>query len=393
SAALLPGSSPDWWNARRARYLTQKKGLLPSTSEGCIVYWMSRDQRAEDNWACLYARHLAYEAGVPLRVVFNLMPRFLEATIRHFGFMLRGLQEVEAAFRAKGIPFHLLSGDPVENVPAFAAEHGALAVVCDMSPLRVPASWSRAVAARLDAGSPARPLIQVDAHNIVPVWEASDKQEYAARTIRPKIHALLADFFTDIPPLPPADASPSEEGTNGGAGSSGDSESSGGGGTSGGGGGGGTSGGGGGGFVVLPDPVDWEAAEQSLEVDRTVTEVTWLTPGAAAGKVTLDCFIADRLDAFADSRNNPNVEACSGLSPYLHFGQVGAQRAALEVKRRGARRASESIASFIEEAVVRRELADNFCFYNDKYDRIDGAAGWAQDSLQQHAADPRERLY
>src|SRR5687767_11207901 len=111
---------------------------------------------------------------------------------------LPGLEETEASLRAKRIPFHLLRGDAAETVPAFAKEHKAVAVVCDMSPLRVPKQWTAAVAAALQADS--TPLFQVDAHNVVPVWVASDKQEHGARTIRSKIHKLL-DFLTDFPEL------------------------------------------------------------------------------------------------------------------------------------------------------------------------------------------------
>lgn len=125
------------------------------------MYWMSRDQRAQDNWAALYASQLAERQQVPLVVVFNLVPRFLEATVRQFGFLLRGLREVESDLRARHVPFHLLMGKPEDNLPAFAREHRASAVVCDMSPLRVPMNWAREVATRLEADN--TPLFQVSA--------------------------------------------------------------------------------------------------------------------------------------------------------------------------------------------------------------------------------------
>ena len=69
------------------------------------------------------------------------------------------------------------------------------------------------------------------------------------------------------------------------------------------------------------------------------------------------------------------------------------QRAILRV-REFRSKAKESVEAFIEEAVVRRELADNFCFYNqDHYDSIKGANDWAQKTLQDHAQDKREYLY
>ena len=63
-----------------------------SAGNGGVVYWMSREQRVEDNWALLYAQEVAADRQVPLAVVFNLVDGFLGATIRQFGFMLKGLQ-------------------------------------------------------------------------------------------------------------------------------------------------------------------------------------------------------------------------------------------------------------------------------------------------------------
>ena len=48
---------------------------------------------------------------------------------------------------------------------------------------------------------------------------------------------------------------------------------------------------------------------------------------------------------------------------------------------------------FIEEAVVRSELSDNFCFYNPNYDSIEGGSDWARKTLQDHAKDKREYVY
>ena len=82
----------------------------------------------------------------------------------------------------------------------------------------------------------------------------------------------------------------------------------------------------------------------------------------------------------------------SGLSPYYHFGQLAAQRAALEVKKH-KKAAPESVDSFLEESIVRRELSDNFCFYEDNYDSLSCASGWARESLAKHAKDKREHVY
>merc|ERR1719231_1681830 len=103
-------------------------------------------------------------------------------------------------------------------------------------------------------------------------------------------------------------------------------------------------------------------------------------------------FCSSRLKLFADKRNDPNVRALSDLSPYYHFGQISPQRVALLVKEH-SKSNPNGTAAFLEESIVRRELADNFCFYQPQYDSLDGAAQWARDSLMLHASDKREHVY
>ena len=130
---------------------------------GPVVYWMSRDQRAADNWALLFAQEMALDAKVPLGVVFALDPSYPPATRRSLGFLLRGLAESARDLGEKGIPFFLLEGPPGQTVPNFASRIGAGAVFCDFDPLRAKTAWKNRVAESL-----ACPLLEVDAHNIVP---------------------------------------------------------------------------------------------------------------------------------------------------------------------------------------------------------------------------------
>uniref|UniRef100_A0ACB8FBH4 Uncharacterized protein n=1 Tax=Sphaerodactylus townsendi TaxID=933632 RepID=A0ACB8FBH4_9SAUR len=195
-ARTAPSVAEFKYNKKRVRLLSQESEL----KEGGlgILYWMSRDQRVQDNWALLYAQRLALKQKLPLHVCFCLVPKFLDATIRHFGFMLKGLKEVAEECQELDIPFHLLSGIAKDVLPSFVTKHSIGGVVTDFAPLRVPMQWVQDVRERLP---PDVPFVQVDAHNIVPCWVASDKQEYAARTIRRKIHDRLAEFLTEFPPV------------------------------------------------------------------------------------------------------------------------------------------------------------------------------------------------
>lgn len=310
---------------------------------GPVIYWMSRDQRTEDNWALLYAADQARQRETGLIVVFCLAPVFLDATIRQYGYMLKGLVQVEAGLRLRNIPFFLRLGDAAATLPPLVRDLDAGLLVTEFSPLRVKRLWTEEVLRNVSI-----PVHEVDAHNIVPCREASDKQEYAARTIRQKIHRRIEEFLTEFPKLPRFS------------------------------------------HPASTTAVDWDAARQSLRVNMNVTEVDWLRPGENAARKTLDAFIRQRLPEYG-KRNDPNAPVLSNLSPYLHFGQISAQRAALEVMRNSA--AAESREAFLEELIIRRELADNFCWYNPDYDTVAGFPDWARKTLEKHRSDRREYLY
>ncbi|XP_058063190.1 deoxyribodipyrimidine photo-lyase [Anopheles bellator] len=332
---------------KRVRVLSTAK--VVDESKQAILYWMSRDVRVQDNWAFLYAQKLAFKNELPLFVCFNLVPKFLEATIRHFKFLLWGLEEVARECEKLNIQFVLLRGNAAENVPAFVKKHKIGCVVCDFSPLRVPMQWVDDVAKALPMEVP---LCQVDAHNIVPVWVTSEKQEYAARTIRNKVNGHLAAYLT---PFPPVIKHPHTS-------------------------------------RFVAKPIDWPRVIESLEVDRSVDEVEWATPGYVAGVRMLQSFVEKRLSKFDGKRNDPTENALSQLSPWFHFGQLSVQRAILAVKSYGKRH-TDGVAAFCEEAIVRRELSDNFCFYNKNYDNLRGANEWARKSLDDHRKDKRTYCY
>ncbi|CAG1021048.1 hypothetical protein MTYM_00717 [Methylococcales bacterium] len=161
---------------------------------GPVVYWMSRDQRAGDNWALIFAQELALQNKVAMAVVFCLVPRFLDAGESHYRFMLKGLQETEKALQKRNIPFFLLAGSPDREIPHFIKRCRVGALVTDFNPLKIKQGWNDTVAQNIGI-----PFYEVDAHNIVPCWIASTKQEYGAYTLRPKIHRLLPEFFVEYP--------------------------------------------------------------------------------------------------------------------------------------------------------------------------------------------------
>ncbi len=313
---------------------------------GPVVYWMSRDQRVRDNWALLYAQELALERNAPLVVVFALAAEFLGAMPRQYSFMLRGLAGVKERLASLNISFVLLVGIPEQQIARFIEENDVALLVTDFDPLRIKRAWKRAVCDTIHI-----PFYEVDTHNIVPCWKTSQKQEYGAFTIRPKIRHLLSEYLEGFPDVT---RHPFAWGSSSGS-------------------------------------IDWAAVEGSLGVDKRVGGVGWLVPGETEAMTALHSFSATGLSEYDRDRNDPCKRGQSDFSPYLHFGQLSAQRVALEIENRGVM--DDAKAAFLEELIIRRELSDNFCFYNDVYDRFEGFPLWARKSLNEHREDHRPYIY
>ncbi len=330
--------SPD---SRRIRNLNAKPDR-----DGPVIYWMSRDQRVSHNWALICACWKANELCKPVEVIFTLSSSFLGAPRRHYDFMLRGLAGVEAALSSMGIPLTILQGDPAHAASEHAAKIEAGSVITDFSPLKLTRAWKETASGLLPCS-----LYEVDAHNIVPCWLASPKQEFAARTIRPKLNALLDTFLTEFPDPNPRFQTP----------------------------------------VVDRPAIDWDRLAAGIETDESIMPVDWLEPGEQAAGKQLQSFIEHGLHGYAKSRNDPNSGCVSRLSPYLHYGQISAQQVALSILRSGAD--PQNLDAFVEELFVRRELAENYCFRNERYDGFDGLPDWSKASLLEHAGDSRDYVY
>lgn len=309
---------------------------------GSVVYRTSRDQRARDNRALVAAKKLADKTNSKLYVAFCLQNDFLGAGDRQFDFMLRGLRETIEDFSALNLAFAILEGEPKNEIPKFLKEIEAGAIFTDFDPLKIKRYWQKEVADKIEI-----PFYEVDAHNIVPCRIASSKQEYGAYTIRPKIKKALPEFLEDFPEIESHRANDKTE-------------------------------------------VNKITSRSLGIIDRRLSKAVPydFVPGAKAAKETLRKFIGERLQRYPEESNDPNSVAISDLSPYLHFGQISAQRVALEVSESEA--SQEAKDAFLEQLIVRRELADNFCCYNQNYDDFSGFPSWAQATLNKHRDDIRE---
>jgi deoxyribodipyrimidine photo-lyase len=130
-----------------------------------------------------------------------------------------------------------------------------------------------------------------------------------------------------------------------------------------------------------------------LSIDRSVAPVTrFFKGGSSQGKARFGEFIKKKFDRYVQNRNQPQTDDISHMSAYLHFGQLSPLYLALQIKAAGSR-LNEAQAAYLEELIVRRELAMNFVNYNPDYDSFACLPPWARKTLKHHQKDQREHVY
>jgi deoxyribodipyrimidine photo-lyase len=326
--------------------VTTRKAGPPDPDGSCVVYWMQRAQRVLDNPAL----NTAIEAGNILRkpvvIFFGLVPNYPNANLRSYSFLVQGLGDIREGLRQKNVGF-VLRRWPDHELNQFCEEVRPCLVVGDENPLREPERWRQVVADRLRV-----PFWTVDADVIVPSTLLL-REQYAARTIRPRVRALLPEFLT--PPGNPKARVPWQQPKE---------------------------------LQSLAVGADLLAG---FPIDTSVQPVANFRGGSRAALTSLARFVRDRLAGYATQRNHPDVDGTSQLSPYLHFGHIGPHTVALAAKNASA--PGPDGEAFLEELIVRRELAVNFVKFNANYDRLPAAEPWALRTLKEHRRDEREHIY
>ena len=122
-----------------------------------------------------------------------------------------------------------------------------------------------------------------------------------------------------------------------------------------------------------------------------LTEFRNLTSDKIEVDLVLEYFIKNKLQYYSENKNNPSTDAISGLSKYLNLGFISSQRIALEVIRSDVKDINKE--TFLEELIIRKELADNFCLYSKSFKDFSDIPNWAKMSLNNHRLDIRPYLY
>jgi deoxyribodipyrimidine photo-lyase len=326
--------------------VTVRRGGAPDADGLSVVYWMQRAQRAADNPALDAAIEIGNRLGKPVVAFFGLHPFVERANLRHYHFLAEGLAAIEEGLRRRGVAF-ALRPHPDHRIAAFAEEVRAAIVIGDENPLRQQESWRARAASALRV-----PLWTVDADVIVPS-KLLEKEHYAARTIRPRILARLEEFLAPARETAAHAPWPRRR-------------------------------------LPMSQPATIDVL-RGLPVDRSAGPVSGFPGGTAEGRRRLRRLLRTRLAAYAEERSHPESAGTSELSPYLHFGHIGPREVARAVRDSGG--APETVAAFLDQLVIRRELAVNFVRFNESYDRLAGCERWARETLARHRRDPRRYRY
>eukprot|EP00116_Pleurobrachia_bachei_P005365 sb/3465627/ len=140
------------------------------------------------------------------------------------------------------------------------------------------------------------------------------------------------------------------------------------------------------------EDINWEEVHNSVVVDEEVKPIELFRPGAKYGYAQMNAFFSNDLHRYKEKRNDPSVNAISDLSPWLHAGHISAQRVIIEANYY-QKQFPRSVEKFIDETVTWSEMSDNYCYYNENYDNINGAPDWARETLEKHASDERQWVY
>jgi len=360
----------------------QRANDAPVRADGkYVLYWMTAARRARWNVALDRAVELARELDRPLVVLEALRAGYRWASDRFHRFVLDGMADNERAFEGTGVLYHpYVEPEPDAGrglLEALAAE--ACAVVTDDYPSfflpRMTASVAGRLAVRLEIvdGNGLLPLRATDQ----PFARAFDFRRFLQRELRPWLdRAPRRDpLRTELRPRRRLPAGIAERWPRADA-------------------------------ALLAGGA---SALAELPIDHGVPPVPY-AGGARAGRGVLRRFLDERLAGYDDGRNQPDEDSASGLSPYLHFGHVGAHEVFHAVaeqegwsvddvaktasgKRAGWWGMGADAEAFLDQLVTWRELGFHFCARRADHERYESLPDWARATLAKHAGDPRPHVY
>jgi deoxyribodipyrimidine photo-lyase len=320
-----------------------------------VLYWVQMNRRARVNHALEYAIHCANLLARPLLVYEGLTCTYKSANDRMHTFVLENVPDMAERLKTRGIGylFYLRRRKQDANDVLYQLAADAAAVVTDDYPTFIAADHNRTVPPKIGVA-----YYAVDSSCIVPM-SRHEKRHYGAYTIRPRITKILPDYLKPLAekrvarpwkgPVPTAYHTPVSR-------------------------------------ENIPELV------ACCEIDHSIPPSTSFIGGQKEAEQHLDQFLEHRLRRYASDRNEPSQHATSNMSPYLHFGMISALEIALKTSEQ-AENHGYMAGEYLEELIVRRELAFNFARFTPKADSLSVLPEWCLATMREHADDPRHPVY
>ncbi len=348
-----------------------------------VVYWMTAFRRTRHNFALQYARDLAKQLDLPLVVLEALRIHYRWASDRFHRFVIEGMHDNAAACDSANVlyyPYVEPTAGSGSGLVARLAQDAAVVVTddypCFFHPTMIDIAGKR-LASR---------LVAVDSNCLMPL-SAMDRTFTVAHSYRRAMQKELPKHLEHFPDDNPLDGRSTRSMPR---------------------------------RAQLPAEIEkrWPHANleqllqpnglQSLAIDHSVGAGA-IVGGANSAQKLLDQFVGRRLGTYAEDRNEPDEFGSSELSPHLHFGHISAHEVFMRVmeaerwhpgklqkpngKMNGYWGIPESAEAFIDQLCTWREIGFNMCWREPNFDRYESLPEWAQVTLNEHATDPRPKLY
>lgn len=322
-----------------------------------ILYWMQQSQRTHYNYALNLGIILSNLHGLPLVVYFGVPDDYSDGNLRHYTFMMEGLDYLQGKLSRMGIKFIIYKISPEKGCIELAKNASHL--ILDVGYSKTQKQWRKIVIEECSK-SDCTSIIEVEDNVLVPVNQVSNKEEYSARTIRPKIMSKLDEFAVKFKPVDPFIRSR---------------------------------------YIEIESSLEEIKAPLkelvNMDFKENISPSKRFKGGEKEARDLFYEFFTNKIGYYIE-KNHPEHDYSSYLSPYLHFGHISPVEIVVVIRKMLEKTPfiEKSVDSFIEEVVVRRELAINFTTFNENFDKFEYMTyQWAYDTMSEHLEDKREYLY
>jgi deoxyribodipyrimidine photo-lyase len=322
-----------------------------------ILYWMEQSQRIHYNHALHLGIILSNLHGMPLVVYFGVSDEYPKGNLRHRTFMMEGLEYLKMKLSRMGIKFVIYRTSPEKG--CMELMKNASHLIMDVGYTRIQKQWRKDVINSWTEND-CTSIVEVEDDVLVPVNKVSDNAEHSMGTIKPKLLSSMDEFAIKFRPIEPFIRSRYI-----------DIECS---------------------FEEIVSPMD---EIENIKQKNGVSPSSRFKGGEKEARDLFYEFFNNKIGYYLE-KNHPELDYTSCLSPYLHFGHISPVEIVVVVKKIIEKNPfiEKAVNAFIEDVVIKRELAINFVHFTENYDKFEHMTDqWAYDTMDEHKDDEREFLY